>query len=274
MKGSIWLVGVLTSGPAFAQSSRAATPPAVVEPATSTPAASSAPPSESAPPTVATPPAEAAPVVFEERRPPADEEPLPDDYREDRLSPGPSVDHDKSEFLIAGSWDMTQPVGSSTDFINVFGVQGASFQARYQGLGRLSLGLMASWQTWSNKSDQTIVQDNVTLGGTQVRAIAVNPLYARVQYALFDIRAHSSEMRPVPYAAFNLGGARTLRQLDMGVSGLTQDSWHWAIAPELGLELPIRHMVVSLAGRFNYLFSSGEGPEQLYFSFSLGLGVF
>jgi hypothetical protein len=179
-----------------------------------------------------------------------------------------------SQLFIGGAWDMTLPVGSSADFASVYSVQGASAQVRYQGLGRVSFGGLAAWEGWGAKGDQTNTMGNVTVGGVQMHAVWANSLYARAQAALFDIRAESSLKKPVPYAALNFGGAHTVRRVDIGIYTITEDSWHWAFAPEVGVEIPLSRVVVTAGARFNYFFSSGEGPEQLYFSFNVGLGAF
>jgi len=183
-------------------------------------------------------------------------------------------DASASQFFIAGGWDMTQPTGSSAEFANVFGVQSASLQLRYQGQGRASFGGLIAWQSWSAKNDHTSTEGSVTIGGTQARGVYINPIYARAQFALFDIRAASSHKKPVPYAAMNFGGAHMVRRVDIGISSLTEDSWHWGFAPELGVEIPLSRLVAIAGVRFNYLVASGEGPEQLYFTFTLGVGAF
>lgn len=196
---------------------------------------------------------------------------MPDDYSENGLSPNPATAQ-RSPFFLGVAWDMTLPVGSSTDYINVFGVQGISFQARYHLPGGVAVGFMAAWQSWYDKSEQEVVIDNITLGGMQARAISVNPLYGRVLYSLQDLLGLEKTKSPDPYAAINFGGARTVREVDMGVYAFVEDSWHWAFAPELGVEVPLKGVTLTAATRFNYLASSGDGPEQLYMSFSLGIG--
>jgi hypothetical protein len=258
-----------TTQPAQAQPAQAQ-----VSPTEATP--SSAPASETPPPVVT-----ATPLVA-----PATAEPAPygqTEWTETQTTASPetlppaTVVHDdgrESGFFIGATWDMNLPVGSSTEFASTFGVQGVGVQARYQGLGRIGLGGVVAWEAWSQKSDQTTVSGNATLGGTQARTIWVNPVYARAQFALFDIRSPSSHKTPVPYAALNFGGAHATRRVDVGISRLTEDSWHWAFAPEIGVEIPVSRLVVLAGARFNYLFASGEGPEQLYFSFNIGLGAF
>lgn len=280
------------SPPAHAQTAPTSTPPApgpaagpsTTGQAASEPAAPTAETEASSTPAEAAPstPPPVAPVAGStpsesETPPPAQQQYEPTQWAQGRPAPAEThLVHDQSQakFYFGGGWEMTLPVGSSADFASVFGVQSANFQFRYLGLGRASFGGLVAWDNWSTKGDQTTTAGNVTIGGIQARGVHINPLYARAQLSLFDIRDPSSNKIPVPYAAFNLGGAYVVRRLDMGISALTADSWHWALAPEIGVELPLSPLVFSVGGRFNYLFASGDGPEQLYFSFVIGLGGF
>jgi hypothetical protein len=260
-----------TAAPSTAGGSTSApSTPDALPPAATSPAATSPESSALDDPTAATAtagPTEPAPLGQTEWTP----APLPPT----RSPSAPLVlEGSDSSLLIGGSWDLTQPVGSSTDFANVFSAQGVAFQVRYLGLGRTTFGGLAAWEGWSEKNDRTTVEGNVTVGGVQVHTTWINTVFARAQASMFDIRAASSRRRPVPYAALNFGGAHMVRRVDIGIHALTEESWHWAVAPEVGVEVPITRVTVTAGARFNYLFSSGEGPEQLYFTFALGLASF
>lgn len=178
-------------------------------------------------------------------------------------------------WVIGGAaWDLSIPVGSTQDVVGNVSPSGFSLEARYIGLGRLSFGLFTGIHYMTAKDETTTTEGPVTISGTQVRSIASTPWLARVHLSLVDVRTSAAQSRPVPYVAFGFGGARVLRTLDMGISGFSKESWHWAMSPEIGVQLPLNRAVFYLSSRFNYFASSGDGPEQMYVNLTLGAGFF
>ena len=175
--------------------------------------------------------------------------------------------------MIGLALDTSMPVGSSTDFVDNFSFQGFLVDVSYHGLpktgpGTFGFGAAISWNTMSEKSDKTTTWKDETICGTVVTDLSVTPLVAKVQYAL-----RNPGSRFIPYVGIGAGGARALRRVDLGISRVTDDSWHWALVPEVGLEIPLGSFAILAATRFNYLFQAGDAPEQLFMNFSLGVGL-
>ena len=185
---------------------------------------------------------------------------------------------DPKQLLVAILWDFSLPLGNTSDFTSQFSLQGFSIEVKYLGFGNLGLGGMVAWHTMAEKKQRIYEIDNATLYGTQVREFSSNPLLARVHYTFRSTKKEddpSKETKPqvTPYVAAGFGGSRVVRRVDTGVFGISQESWHWTIGPEAGIEYPVGPVVVIGAARLNYLFGSGDGPEQLYANFSLGVGL-
>lgn len=185
---------------------------------------------------------------------------------------------DPKQLLVAILWDFSLPLGNTSDFTSQFSLQGFSIEVKYLGFGNLGLGGMVAWHTMAEKKQRIYEVDDATLYGTQVREFSSNPLLARVHYTFRSTKKEedpSKEAKPqlTPYVAAGFGGSRVVRRVDTGVLGLSQESWHWMLGPEAGIEYPVGPVVVIGAARLNYLFGSGDGPEQLYANFSLGVGL-
>ncbi len=180
--------------------------------------------------------------------------------------PTPESYPQDSVFMLGVLWDVSIPVASTTDFTSKVSPQGISVDGRYRGFGNLGIGFTVAWHTLSEKTRSTTTYGSATISGTQVRETAATPFTGKIFYALRDMK------KVIPYVGFGLGGARVVRRLDMGISRFTDESWHWAMVPEIGVEVPAASFDLLASTRFNYLFKSSDAPEQLYFNLSVGVG--
>jgi opacity protein-like surface antigen len=163
-------------------------------------------------------------------------------------------------------WDMSLPVGVTHDFVGKFSGRGFAVDGRYSGFGNFGLGVTLAWHILDQKTDTTTTWDAVTISGTQVREISSSPFTAKVFYALRE------QKQFIPYAGVGMGAARVIRRIDMGIASVTDESWHFAFVPELGVEVPLKAATVLASTRFNYFVKNNDGPAQLYMNFSLGIG--
>ncbi|GEM_PF-899525 len=187
-----------------------------------------------------------------------------------RASPqsGPSAGDDTSHLLMGIYWDMGVPLGSSADWVSDYSVQGFAFDVRYFPKGNWGLGGGLAWNTFSEKTVSTVTRQNATLTGAQVHELSTTPLTFKGFYSLRDLKLPAT-----PYVSLGLGGSRALRRVDAGISRYIVESWHWTMAPEIGVELPTGRAGSALAAlRFNYLFKTSDAPEQLYLNISVGFG--
>ncbi len=206
----------------------------------------------------------------EDLRPtPSEQEPKDTDedtYEDSRLESPEGEKDPVSPFLFGVLWDHSFPLGKSRDLVRNYSLRGFAFEGRYQGLKNFGLGFRIAWNTMEEKETSTYTQGALTVTGTQLRTLSASPMFLTVSYGMPRDRVIR------PYVMFGAGGARVLRQLDLGISRYLEESWHWAVAPEMGLEIPTDYLVVMAAARMNALFATKEAPSQLYLSFSLGLG--
>jgi hypothetical protein len=176
-------------------------------------------------------------------------------------------------------WDLSLPVGSTTDFTSSFSGRGFALDFRYWGFGKLGVGADFVWDTMSDKGMNTRTIGNATVSGVTVKELDSNLLHAKVFVSNVDWREARKVGKGskvprsfVPYAAFGFGGARIVRRVDIAVSRYVDESWHWAIAPEIGVEVPTDWVVWMLAVRYNYIAGSGDAPEQMFMNFGIGGG--
>jgi len=171
------------------------------------------------------------------------------------------------------------PVGPTTEFTGSFSGRGFALDLRYWGFGRLGVGGDFVWDTMSDKSMTERTIGNATVSGVAAKELDSNLMHGKVYVSNVDWRKARMQGREskvprvlVPYAAFGFGGARIVRRVDIGVSRYIDESWHWAMAPEIGIELPTDWVSWMVAIRYNYIAGSGDGPEQMFMNFGIGGG--
>ena len=183
----------------------------------------------------------------------------------------PAVEKKKSPFVLGLLWDMSVPIGSTHQFTPKITAKGFTVDGRYHGfgnvgVGNIGVGLSLAWHTMDSRTETSVKWKNATISGTQIREISSTPFTAKAWYALRDLEGIH------PYAGMGFGAARIVRRVDMGISRVVDETWHVALVPEIGVEIPLKVAVLLASSRFNYFFKTDNGPKQMYFNFSVGLG--
>lgn len=163
--------------------------------------------------------------------------------------------------------DLTWPMGKAADFISKTSIQGLSLDLRYYAWGNIGIGLGLGLDSLSKKSTETATWENATITGTQVRELSYTPLTLKGYYAWRE------QTRVVPYVAAGLGAARAVQRLTVGITGLAEASWHFAIVPEVGLQIPAGPTLLLTNVRLNYLPPSAGVGEHVFANLSFGLSI-
>jgi outer membrane protein W len=175
-----------------------------------------------------------------------------------------SAQGDGRRTIVAYSTAMS--VGSTNDFIDQFSFAGFSFDWRSRLKEKFWAGVSIGWQVLYNKAERTSEIGNVALTGTQVRHLNTFPLLLTGHYY------HSSEDGKIqPYGGLGAGVYASEWRVDVGLLTASSVTWHFGLAPELGVVLPMGSNRFSLSSRFNYAFESGGNPEILFFTFAFGV---
>lgn len=245
--------------------------PATSEPATSEPDAAPVPDPSAEYPAPESAAAE-SPAAAAAESPASEAEESPDPLAEDDYEgatdaalvseePGPK------NLSLGVALDVTVPLGSTSKFIGSASMQGISLDLRYYAWGNIGIGAGVALDSLSKKSTGAVTWENATITGTHVRELSYTPITLKGYYAWRD---HKSV---VPYFAAGLGAARAVKRLTAGISSISEASWHFAIVPEAGLQIPLGPTVLLTNVRLNYLPPSAGVDEQLFGNFSLGLSI-
>ncbi len=164
------------------------------------------------------------------------------------------------------------PANSDADgnFVEDFSFRGVGLEARYlpQRGGNYSFGFSGSWNVLHEEIDGGTVNlpgADIT-AARQLRTVNSIPLLANAHYYF----GNRGGIRP--YAGLNAGLYYIERRVDVSITAITDDNWHFGWAPEVGLVIPMGRPEVALlaAARYNWAFSAGGTGDQKYWSFNLG----
>jgi outer membrane protein W len=163
---------------------------------------------------------------------------------------------------------------SSVNFIEDFSFRGFGIDARYvpERGAKYSFGFNASWNVLNEKNDfgterNTISLPTADITGTQLRYFNSIPVLANASY-YFGERGGIR-----PYLGLNAGTYYIERRVDIGVSAIVDDAWHFGWAPEAGIVVPLGRPEVAMLFnvRYNWAFSSGGTGDQKYWGFNIGI---
>ena len=129
---------------------------------------------------------------------------------------------------------------SDINFIEDFSFRGLGIEARYlpERGGKYSFGFNVAWNVLNEKNDfgterNTISLPNADVTGTQLRYFNAVPMLANASYYFGD----RGGIRP--YFGINAGTYYIERRVEIGVSAITEDNWHFGWAPEVGIVVPL-----------------------------------
>jgi hypothetical protein len=180
------------------------------------------------------------------------------------------------EFISNFTWNFGFPADKLSEFIpnnsyKGFGIEGRRFLNK-----NISAGLSLGWNIFDQRTSDPIMIDEEgfggTVSGTQIRYVNAFPILANAHYYIGKRR---------DFRVFLGGGVGVyyiLQRLDLGVWMLESNNWHFGIAPEAGILVPLgdgqSHIIVT--GRYNYAFSSGKSlggnEDNTYSYWSLNFG--
>jgi len=177
-------------------------------------------------------------------------------------------------YQMSASSSLPGGSGSDVAFVQDFSFRGVGIEARYlpRSGSKYSFGFSGSWNALNETSEfgtdrNTIMLPNAEITGTQLRYFNAAPVLANAAYYFGkpgDIR---------PYVSLNAGVYYIERQVDIGVTSVAAEDWHFGWAPEAGLVIPFGNPSLALLAevRYNWAFSAGGTGDQRYWSLNLGV---
>jgi len=129
-------------------------------------------------------------------------------------------------------------------------------------------GINVGWNVFNETDDSTVFFDNAAITGKRWHYINAIPIYG-AWYKYFSDDKRSSRF----YAGINAGTAWIEQRTEMSLYQLTEDNWHFAVAPEVGMNLPWDSFLGYVAARYHYAFKTGDMEAQQWIEFKIGFGL-
>ena len=173
---------------------------------------------------------------------------------------------DNNAFGIA--WGISVPSGDTRDYISKISFRGASVEWRNFYLRDAAYGLNVGWNVFNEERDDTIVFDQGAVTGKNWNYVNAVPVYAG-WFKYFNTDRRSSRF----FAGGNLGAAWIQRRTDIGLVRFEEANWHFALAPEVGWQLPWDSFLGYVAARYHYAFKAGNMEAQQWLELKIGFGL-
>lgn len=180
------------------------------------------------------------------------------------------------ELLTNVTWNIGIPVSKMNEFTSDVSYRGFTISGRRFLDKENSIGFMGGWNIFDEKNYNSINispgNGSGTISGTQVRSVNSFPLLVGFHHHF----GNKKDLRV--FVGLNAGMYYILQRLDIGVYRFDNDNWHFGLAPETGVILPLDGGTsFHFGGRYNYAFDSGTalgGSENNYYSYwEINLGL-
>ena len=172
------------------------------------------------------------------------------------------------EVLTGVTYNMALPSTETTDFVDETSFRGFGFEARAFSRNNLSVGVSLNWNVFSEVTDELISVDHGHVSGTQRRMVYAVPVMASAHYYFRD---PWSREKVIPYAGIGGGAYRIEEILEIGVFEVIEDSWHFGLAPEVGMMVPLADLYAMVNLKYNYAFEGGGQQPHSYWGINVGI---
>jgi outer membrane protein W len=163
------------------------------------------------------------------------------------------------------NYSLSLPVGETRDYINSFSWRGVNIEGKYFLNDNMTLGWSGGWNVLYKSESGEFTDGTRTRTGTQYRYLNSIPFLLTFDYFLNE----DGEIQP--YLGVGMGTYWIEQKTTMGLFSSTTDNWHFGLAPEVGVIIPVNiqsNFYVSL--RYNNAFAANESINYGYLGFNVG----
>jgi hypothetical protein len=169
---------------------------------------------------------------------------------------------------LTAQYTISIPLGNTRKFVDKASLRGWTFDYKYHFNDVGSVGATIGWYVFYDKHDYdsyTIRDESMTLSGLQYRYVNSVPMMATFNYFLPTGKVS-------PFAGLGIGTTYNEEQLVMGMYAIQVNTWHFTLAPELGVRMNATASVSGfLSARYNNNFETTELKTQSYLGLNFGV---
>lgn len=172
----------------------------------------------------------------------------------------------ESDFLI--TYQMSLPVGETSDYISSFGGRGFGMEWRqHLASAPLSFGISVDWNVLYQKTDDRYSNpsEGIVADGKQYRYMNVVPMLAHANYYF------NKDGVANPYIGVGVGTYFINQRTEFGQWAVVEKNWHFGVAPEIGVVADVNPSVdMIFSVRYNHAFKAGNATDHSYLGFNIG----
>ena len=168
--------------------------------------------------------------------------------------------------FLGGTYSIGIPLGNTGKYIHTSSFRGGNFEGIKEINSGFAIGWLLGWNVFYEKRNgEVYVNDNLTLTGTQYRYKNLFPILARGLYEF----GQPEQARP--YVGAGAGFTPDVSRTNVGLYSFQKSGWHFSVAPEIGIRVPISYASVYGSLRYTYGVKTKDLGNIAYFSFNLGM---
>jgi hypothetical protein len=167
---------------------------------------------------------------------------------------------------LGGTYSIGIPLGGIDNYISSPSFRGANFEGLKELNSNLAVGWILGWNVFSEKRvNEVYTYDNLTMTGTQFRYMNLFPMLVRGLYEFGTMEGTR------PYIGAGTGVTADIVKTNIGLYSFQKTGWHFTVAPELGIKIPLGYGSVTTSLRYTYCVKTKEINDFSYFSLNLGM---
>jgi hypothetical protein len=166
---------------------------------------------------------------------------------------------------LGGTYSIGIPLGGMDNYISTGSFRGANFEGLKELNSKVAVGWILGWNVFSEKrANEVYTNDNLTVTGTQYRYMNLFPMLARGIYAFGETGGTR------PFIGTGTGVTADIAKTNIGLYSFQKTGWHFTIAPEIGIKIPLGYTSLTGSLRYTYGVKTKELGNLSYFSINLG----
>jgi len=169
---------------------------------------------------------------------------------------------------LTAQYTISIATGNTKEFVTKASLRGWTFDYRYHFNDVGSLGASIGWYVFYDKRNYdsyTTRDETMTLSGMQYRYMNSIPMMATFNYFLPTGNIS-------PFAGLGIGTTYNEEKLVMGRYSLDINTWHFTLAPELGVRMnAVKSVSGYFSARYHNNFETDELRTQSYIGLNFGV---
>ncbi len=164
------------------------------------------------------------------------------------------------------SYGMATPVSDTKDFTNSTSWRNFGLDIMAVVKPNTTVGVSFGWNVFNEITPTVSSISGIEIAGTQFRYINSLPILVNVRRFL------GTRGRARPFIGVGVGPHLVKQRVDVGLWTISEDTWHFGVAPEVGLVVPVGSGVHGFVNaKYNYAAPAGDpGRKHSYFGLNIG----